>query len=61
MVQNKLIEIPSARFLTDVLMHNFLRQLLKRQSVSQRLAATLKCERHVNITDREALSIDCAD
>lgn len=41
-------------------MHNVLRQLFKRQCISQRLAATLQCEWNMNVTNRKALTVDRA-
>lgn len=60
MVQNKLVKISTTRLLSDVLMNDFLRQVFKRHSISQRFAATLKRERNVNVADGESLPVDGA-
>lgn len=60
-IQNKFVEISSARFLANILMHHFLSEFLECNGIRQWFAATLQCKWNIDITNRKALSIDCTN
>ena len=61
MIQHELVEIPSGRFLPDILVNDFLAEPLERDCVGERLAAALQGERYRRVADAEPLAIDRAD